>query len=280
MNNYPFSVFKRADRPCFLVSFKDEAGKYLPPLSTKKKTEDEAMQIAFQWLRNGIPQKKVALRVNDLALKDTARKIKTHDEAETMLGELQRLGWAKSFVMNETPGAEDFITFLNNFWNWETSPYITEKRRKNHGIHKRHCIIQGQAIGLYWEAFFKGRYLGEITSADIDSFITHMGKMPLSASRKNVVIKAGTKPLRWAFSKGKIDRDPTRGHIMFSGEEKERLILSPTAAAAVFRAEWDDDRAKLANMRTAVTGMRCGEIQALRFQDLGSDCILCTRLME
>jgi HK97 family phage major capsid protein len=26
MNAYPFSVFKRADRPCFLVSFKDETG--------------------------------------------------------------------------------------------------------------------------------------------------------------------------------------------------------------------------------------------------------------
>ena len=39
MNAYPFSVFKRTDRPCFLVSFKDDTGKYLPPLSTKKKTE-------------------------------------------------------------------------------------------------------------------------------------------------------------------------------------------------------------------------------------------------
>jgi len=39
MNTYPFSIFKRNDRPFFLVSFKDEAGNYLPPVSTKKKTE-------------------------------------------------------------------------------------------------------------------------------------------------------------------------------------------------------------------------------------------------
>ena len=58
MNAYPFSVFKRTDRPCFLVSFKDDTGKYLPPLSTKKKTEDEAREVAFKWLRNGIPQKR------------------------------------------------------------------------------------------------------------------------------------------------------------------------------------------------------------------------------
>jgi integrase len=136
-----------------------------------------------------------------------------------------------------------------------------------------HCLKQGQAIVRYWEPFFVGRYLGDITASDIDAFINHMGDMPVSAARKNVVIKAGTKPLRWAFSKGKIEKDPTRGHIMFAGEQRKRDILSPTAAAAAFRAVWKDDRAKLANMLAAVTGMRSGEILALRFQDLGHDCL-------
>jgi integrase len=60
---------------------------------------------------------------------------------------------------------------------------------------------------------------------------------------------------------------------MYSGEEKEKQILSPTAATAAFRAEWKDGRAKLANMLAAVTGMRQGEILALRLQDLGPDCL-------
>jgi integrase len=273
MNAYPFSLFKRAGRSCYSVSFKDAGGKYLSPVSTGKKTENEAMQAAFRMLRDGIPQNRTAVTVQDLSFKDTARKIKNGTEAEILLSELRRLGWVKSFVLNETPGAVEFNSFLKTFWDWDASAYIQEKRRKNHGIHKRHCIAQGQAIGLYWEPFFKGRYLGEITAADIDAFITNMGGKELSASRKNVVIKAGTKPLRWAFSKGLIDNDPTRGHIMFSGEEKEREILTPTAAAAAFRIVWNDGRTKLANMLAAVTGMRCGEIQALRFQDLGPDCV-------
>jgi len=53
MNAYPFSIFKRADRSCYSVSFKDANGKYLPPVSTGKKTEAEAMQAAFQMLSNG-----------------------------------------------------------------------------------------------------------------------------------------------------------------------------------------------------------------------------------
>lgn len=273
MNALPFSVFKRADRSCYFVSFKGPDGKYLRPVSTGKKTESEAMQAAFQMCRDGIPQKQRALSVQNVFYKEIARSIKTGDEAEIILRELQRLGLVKSFILESTPEAEDFISFLKTFWDWDTSPYIREKLRKSHGIHKMHCLKQGQAITRYWEPFFKGRYLGDITTMDIDAFINHIGDMELSASRKNIVIKAGTNPLRWAFSKGKIEKDPTRGHIMFAGEERQRNILSPTVVAAIFRAEWKNDRAKLANMLAAVTGMRSGEILALRFQDLGPDCL-------
>lgn len=55
MNAFPFSIFKRADRSCYSVSYKDANGKYLRPVSTGKKTEKEAMDMAFIWLRDGIP---------------------------------------------------------------------------------------------------------------------------------------------------------------------------------------------------------------------------------
>jgi len=270
----PFSVFKRADRPCYSVKFKNEStGEYYPAISTRQKTEAEAMKTAFAWLRDGIPQKRTSIKVQDLSLKDTARQIKTKEEAEILLKELKRLGWVKSYVLIKTIAAQDFAEFLSDFWTWEKSAYIAEKRRRNHGLHKYHCMRQKKATEKYWAPFFKDRCLGDITAADIDAFITHMGNLPLSASSKNNVIIAGTKPLRWAFSKGKIETDPTRGHILFSGEQKERNVLTPAAAAAIFRVEWEDDRAKIANMLAAVTGMRQGEICALRLQDLGNDCL-------
>jgi integrase len=115
--------------------------------------------------------------------------------------------------------------------------------------------------------------LGDITYDDIDAFIKHLEPMALSAERKNGIIVAGTKPIRWAFEKGKIAVDPTRGHTMFSGEKKKRNILTMTSASAVFKVDWTDERSRLANMLAAVTGMRNGEIVALQFQDLGPDCI-------
>ena len=273
MNALPFSVFKRANRPSFLVAYKDDNGNYLPALSTKKKTEDEAIAVAFQWLRDGVPQKKSALQAKEMALAATAKSVKTSDDAIRLLSELTKMGWIKNGVVKETPAAENFISFLKSFWEWETSPYINEKLRKSHSIHKRHSKKQGQTIDLYWEPFFKDRCLGEISTVDIDAFITHMGKKDLSASRKNCVIKAGTVALRWAFTKGRIEHDPTRGHLLFSGDETKRNILTPGAASAAFRAPWKNDRAKLANMLSSVTGMRSGEILALQFQDIGPDCL-------
>jgi integrase len=273
MSAYPFSVFKRADRPCFLVSFKDADGKYLPPISTRKKSKADAEKIAFQWLRDGIPEKKANVRVQDLSLRDIAKKINMRGETGKLLAELQRMGLMKTFILNDTPQAEDFILFLTTFWTWEESPYIKEKLRKNHGIHKRYCRLNYQSVNLYWKPYFERRFLGEITEADIDGFIDFMGENPISSSRKNAVIKAGTIALHWAFTKGKIDKDLGKGHILYSGENRKRIILTPSSAAALFRANWENSRAKLVNMLAAVTGMKSGEILALRFQDLGSDCL-------
>jgi hypothetical protein len=276
VNKHPFSIFKRADRTCFPVAFKSQSGKYLKPLSTGKKTEDEAFQVAFQWLRDGVPQRQEktgALTVNQLALQDFVHRIDSGADALVIFKELQRKGWLKSFVFAGTPAAQVFNDFLLKFWDWETSGHIEEKLRKEHGIHKSHCAQQWQAVKKYWEPYFKGRLLGDINRDDLEAFVKDMGTLPLSASRKNMVIKAGTKPLRRAFDKRLIETDFTRGIMLFSGEAQERPILTPTVAEALFRVDWLDHRAKIANFLAAVTGMRQGEILALRVQDLGPDCL-------
>jgi hypothetical protein len=64
--------------------------------------------------------------VDQLSLKDTVRKINT--KAEILLKELKHQGWVKSYILTASPAAQDFTAFLSDFWNWETSAYIKEKR--------------------------------------------------------------------------------------------------------------------------------------------------------
>jgi hypothetical protein len=185
VNKYPFSIFKWSDRTCFSVAVKSQSGKYLKPLSTGKKTEDEAFQVAFQWLRDGVPgrqEKTEALTVNQLALQDVIRKIDSKTDAMVILNELKRKGWVKSFVFTGTPAAQVFNDFLLTFWDWETSEYIEEKLRKEHGIHKSHCCQQWQAVKKYWEPYFEGRLLGDINRDDLEAFVKNIGTLDLTPS--------------------------------------------------------------------------------------------------
>jgi integrase len=305
MNQLPFTVFKKGQRRFYYVRFKDEqTGKHLSSISTKKETKTEAIQTAFDWLRNGIPQKGEVIDFKKYTLRDMAKEADiSKSDAEYICKELQRRNLLKSYILEDSIKAIDFMTYLIDFWDWEKSSYIKEKLRKNHGLHKRYTIENSGIIKKYWEPFFSGKLLGEITRHDIESFILYLESLqekaekeqaeidkalqeegnqklkrriirfPKSATRKNTIIQAGTIPLSWAFQKELIEKDITTGIIWFSGKAKERQIVTPDLAKALFAIKWKDDRSRLANMLAMVTGMRAGEIQGLQIQDFGKDCL-------
>jgi hypothetical protein len=51
-------------------------------------------------------------------------------------------------------------------------------------------------VNRYWADSFKGRLLGSVTRQDVETFIDKIGDLPLSAKRKNSIIRAGTIPLK------------------------------------------------------------------------------------
>jgi integrase len=290
MKNLPFLVFKRSKRPFYSVQLKNgQTGKYLPEMSTKKETKAEAIQTAFDWLKNGIPQKGEIVDFKKYTLRDMAKEADiTKADTEFICKELQRRGLLKSCVLEESVQALDFVTYLTDFWNWEKSPYIKEKLRRNHGLHKRYAIEMIGVINKYWVPFFKGKALGEITRSDIEAFITNLETLPERAKqeqaeidralqketeKEQAEIKAGTIPLSWAFQKEMIEKDIVSGIIWFSGKMKKREILTLELAKILFKIDWKDERSRLANMLAMVTGMRAGEIQGLQIQDLGQDCL-------
>ena len=304
MKKLPFSVFKRGRRRFYYVAFKNQlTGKYLPAISTMQETEAGAMQTAFRWLQDGIPRQNSGLQTEAITLKkyslrDMAKETDLNmEDADYICRELRKRGLLKDFILPETKKAIPFAEYLLDFWDWEKSEYIREKRRKSHGIHRRYTVEMLNMVNRYWVPYFKDKMMGDITRRDIKGMMAYLEQIvekaeseierlkkekpdakitiryPKSPKHKNKILKSSFIPLRYAFRSGDLDTDPTSGAIMFSGPSRKRHILTPELAAAVFKAEWSDQRAKLANLLAATTGMRAGEIQALRVKDLGSDCI-------
>ncbi|GHT85897.1 hypothetical protein FACS1894137_10760 [Spirochaetia bacterium] len=251
------------------------------PICTKQANRAQALKVAWAWYTDGIPQKAGPVPVHNIGIVDMIRRADmTAADAENIIKELKKKGLVKSAIMTGTKADRELIDFLLEAWDFEKSPYVRERLRKNHGIHKSHCHKCHQNIEKYWKPFFEGRLLGSLTRADIEAFIENLenkesdrkGKQ-LAPMTKNLIVKAGTIALKWAYTKQWIDTDLSAGIVYFASKPKERQILTPEMVKALFAIDWNNGKAKLCNMLACVTGLRAGEILALRGVDLGNDCL-------
>jgi integrase len=172
-------------------------------------------------------------------------------------------------AVKPSKGAASFTDFLEAFWDYETSPYIREKRAHGQSIGKRHCYESAGRFNRYWLPAFRGRALNSITRQDLKGFSLSLAEGGLAPASVNKIMAVGTTCLSWAFREGIIPADPTVGLVNFSGEAKKRGVLTPMEAQALFSARWKDKRAYAASLLACTSGLRSGEILALKPEDVG-----------
>ncbi|EFW37906.1 tyrosine-type recombinase/integrase [Treponema phagedenis] len=276
MRGYPFTLFKRKNSPYYYVRFKNEkTGKYFTTqYSTKEKTKAEALKVAIDWLINGIgtTQKKSLQILTIVNLCQT--EINTKEEAELILKILQKKGLLKTYVLPDATNDISFIDYLKQYWDWDNSEALKEKRRKEKSIHKTYVYIQNTRIDRYYVSFFKDKALGALTKKDFKNFIDIvLQPLNISFGTKNNILRTARTALKYAYDNEIIQDDIMAGLVFFGGKTKKRDILPPETVRAVFQAKWNDRRAYLANLLAMITGLRVGEVQGLRRKDLGESCI-------
>lgn len=268
---YPFSLSRRKNSPFYVVRFKDATtGKYLSGISTGKADKDEAIRQAFLMMQDPSIRSKNERKRKRLLIRNAEL-----DDADLMfaLGEMKRRGLVSSVTLTTEANSRKVIDYLDEFWDWEKSPYIREKLRQGHSLHKNHAVNMAKFVGKYWKKYFGDTTLGELTKDKIRGMFDEMAPLNLSGHTKNSAIRAVTTALKFAHSREIIAQDLTAGLVWFSEMYAERKILTPEMAQALFRVQWKDERARLANLVSMCTGMRAGEIRALRLRDLGAGCI-------
>jgi integrase len=191
------------------------------------------------------------------------------EDAIRIVNALKDRGLIDVYATKSGLGSVLFSEWLKTFWDYHASPYVREKLAHRQSITKRHCYEMGIRVRKYWLPAFNEKTLNSITRQDLKDFSLSLVEKGLAPASINKIMLCGNVPLAWAFREGHIAVDPTEKLMRFSGAPEKRGILTPAEAAAIFKENWNDKRAYVGNLLACTTGLRSGEVLAVRKSDIG-----------
>ena len=159
-----------------------------------------------------------------------------------------------------------------DFWDWDKSEYINGKLERGQHIGKHHCHDSYHRIEEHIKKRIPGLYLQDTTADDLDRLQLRLKReTKLSEKTVNATMAAVITPIREAFRKGKIPRNPSENFRNLSENPKKRGILSVNESKGLFTQPWDNEHGRLAALVSYSTGGRLGEILALSPDDISVD---------
>ncbi len=185
--------------------------------------------------------------------------------AETWASEyLTMLKSGKGNVPTIKKWGEDF--FL------KSEGWILSVKSKGKSVTPRYCRDVQTRVDMHIIPFLGHIKLSSLVQADVVDFRTHLYKKGYQGSTINHILSTLRTMLNYAVERGIIDSIPTIERVSTT-DQANRGILTPDEAQRLFLIEWEDQRAYTANLLSAVTGMRSGEVLALQCSDVQGDYI-------
>ncbi|MCR4940777.1 MAG: tyrosine-type recombinase/integrase [Treponemataceae bacterium] len=306
----PFYIFKRAGNNYYAQFHDPVTHRCIAVRSMGTKNKEEALAKAwsmFSGIQKKEPQEseimgiintlsRKSYRLEEIAMLQTL--------IQTKYPELRPAVSAQSVTASTVPDILEHTAFIPqkktpllkyiaDFWDFEKSDYVQDKLAHGQRIGKRHCYEQANLV-KYWREFFTDdATLEELTVTQLREFERYLQKRhentvlknsngkpitPLSTATMKNIIRCGGISFGWAVKQGYISSNPEDALTQYSTVSKERGILSAEEARELFKhGQWEDERYRVASLLAMITGMRLGEIQALRRCDIGDDMIYVRR---
>jgi len=158
------------------------------------------------------------------------------------------------------------------FWDWEKSDYVKGKLERGQKIGVQHCRDSYYRIEEHVKKRIPGLYLQDVTADDLDRLQLRLKKETgLAEKTVNMIMAAVNTPIREAYRKGKLLRNPSDSFRNLAENSKIRGILSPAESKGIFSHPWDTEQGRLAALLGYSTGARLGEILSLSPGDIVAD---------
>ena len=168
----PYALFKKSNG-YYYVQFLLADGSRSQNKSTGTKDRKEAESIAMRWAVLGdIPE-----RINSKAEKAKSQSVdrisffnsmSTYDfspeEIDKMISIMQKRGFILSAVKPNSKQSIPIEEFLDEFWNYEKSPYVQELALEGKILSRSHVKNERSRVENYWIPKLKGKCIGSITN--------------------------------------------------------------------------------------------------------------------
>jgi integrase len=296
----PFSLYRRKSRGkegslgCFYVQYRCPNAKssWTTAKSTGTTDYNEAVKIAWKWYGT----EKIPERINSRKSDDIDFQLQTvlhalrdgqfsSTELEKILKTLENVYGIKGGIIPNTSPAITIETYLSDFWNPEKSQYLREKRMAGKGLHMSHITMMQMIVRRFWIPKYGDREIGSFTKKELQEWLwelketkfnvgqKHKKMEYLSAGYLNRILAAGLQAFKYAHENELIFNNYYTGFVYLKPNPKQKDILSLEEAEALFKRDWNHPTAKLGNQVAMLTGLRIGEILALKKKDLLEDKI-------
>ena len=196
------------------------------------------------------------------ASKKEAERIAKHEAA---LRDIQDTDQSISSNMN-------LISFVELFYDAEKSPWLQEKWDHNpRALQSDHLRTSRSSFIRYVRKEIPKEYtLNDVQILWLKAIQRKIRKdnPKLKPQTVNNIFSSLVQPLRYAKKNGIIDKDPTEGIMPYTPERKVTGVFTRAELNSLSELDWRNKLGKLAFLLAIHTGMRMGEILALRVDDL------------
>ena len=214
--------------------------------------------------------------IDPITWKRTERATGTNDEkkAHAIAQGWLANGLPESPSVNTIARTTTFCDYLYSFWDFDTSEYFRELETMGKEPQPNHALEMQRAVKRYYRPYFKDMLLCQIDGETLQKFVVYLKiDKKLAASTVNSAQNAAIKALRYANRKRIIKSFDFNNVLRAGGKAKDRGVLERDEAEKLFSLEWPNPRSRLAALIAYNTGMRLGEIRALRVCDIHENYI-------
>ena len=178
---------------------------------------------------------------------------------------IRAAAWAQAYVDGGqvvTRERATFSAFAKGFFD-VAGEWAREKRRRGHRLSADQCERHARSVDNHLIPYFGRLRVNRIDDEDIRRFQEKLENEGLAGATINRVTVALRLILKAAYRKKMMRRMPVVEAVS-EREQKHRGPYLPHEIRALFAMDWPDPRCKIANMLAAGTGLRAGEVVALR----------------